>query len=551
MTKRTVDNPTIIQISESEMAALLARLEGCSLSDTDKALLSDVLRSHSWLYRTLESTKLTIRKFKAMLFGRTEKDKSTSKKNNDSTSGADRGASSDSEPESANDPNPDLPGGDSDADSSTPKGHGRYGVSDYGNREQVPINHSTFKPGDPCPENLCNGRLYLFRPGSFIRVMGQSMAKVTEYVVQKLRCSTCMTIVTAPMPDHVPREKYDEHFKSLLVLNRFFLSVPYYRQADFQEMFGFPLPESTQWELIESVAGVAIPVFKQLEYLTAQAELMYGDDTQFKILSLIEANKKGFAERTGMFTTCLLAVTDVQIVLFYAGRKHMGENLSDLLRLRQPGLKPLIQMCDALSSNITDSDQVIICHCLAHARRKFYEIKDSFPSECKVLLDGFAAIYHQDKLTKEKRLLPQARLEHHQKYNQPILDQMHTYMNNLIAKRQVEPNSALGKAIAYNLKHWTQLTRFTQLSGSPLDNNFCEQALKLPIRNRKNSLFYRNEYSAKMSSILMSVIYTCKLNNINPLDYLNTLQYHKAEVSMNPAAWLPWNYHDVALKKAA
>jgi len=78
--------------------------------------------------------------------------------------------------------------------------------------------------------------------------------------------------------------------------------------------------------------------------------------------------------------------------------------------------------------------------------------------------------------------------------------------------------------------------------GAPLDNNIAERALKLCIRQRKNSLFYATEHSAYIASVLTSVIATCVQAGVNALDYLVGLQEHRQEVFANPGAWLPWNY---------
>ena len=78
------------------------------------------------------------------------------------------------------------------------------------------------------------------------------------------------------------------------------------------------------------------------------------------------------------------------------------------------------------------------------------------------------------------------------------------------------------------------------MPGAPLDNNLAERALKLLIRQRKNSLFYKNEPSAYLASILTSLIATCLYAGVNAVEYLVALQEHRHEVFAAPAAWLPW-----------
>ena len=107
------------------------------------------------------------------------------------------------------------------------------------------------------------------------------------------------------------------------------------------------------------------------------------------------------------------------------------------------------------------------------------------------------------------------------------------YLEEQIRERLVEPNGSLGKGFQYLLNHWETLTQFLRVPGAPLDNNTVERALKLMIRQRRNSLFYASTHSA---------IATCARAGINALAYLVALQEHRSELFRNPSAWLPWNY---------
>jgi hypothetical protein len=122
------------------------------------------------------------------------------------------------------------------------------------------------------------------------------------------------------------------------------------------------------------------------------------------------------------------------------------------------------------------------------------------------------------------------------------MQRLKEWLEQQTEERRVEPTSSLGKAISYMLSHWETLTRFLTTPGAPLENNVAERALKLAIRQRKNSLFYASEHSAYIASILTSVIATCVQAGVNALDYLVAVQEHRQEVFANPSAWLPWNY---------
>jgi transposase len=122
------------------------------------------------------------------------------------------------------------------------------------------------------------------------------------------------------------------------------------------------------------------------------------------------------------------------------------------------------------------------------------------------------------------------------------MDQLHAWLTAQFTEKKVEPNSGLGMAMRYLLKHWRRLTLFLREAGAPLDNNVCERALKKAILHRKNSLFYKTQNGARVGDMFMSLIHTCELCGVNPFDYLTQLQCHVLELARNPSPWMPWNY---------
>ena len=120
----------------------------------------------------------------------------------------------------------------------------------------------------------------------------------------------------------------------------------------------------------------------------------------------------------------------------------------------------------------------------------------------------------------------------------------HDWLTRQLDEKRTEPNSALGGAITYMLKHWDRLTFFLHRVGAPLDKNLCERALKKAILYRKNALFYKTQNGARVGDLFMRLIYTCQLNRANPFDYLTQLQRHADRLAACPQLWMPWNYRD-------
>jgi transposase len=159
-----------------------------------------------------------------------------------------------------------------------------------------------------------------------------------------------------------------------------------------------------------------------------------------------------------------------------------------------------------------------------------------------VVIEALKQVFDHDEEARLQQLNSTERLAYHQHASGPIMAALKCWLTKQFEDRTVEPNSSLGKAMAYLLGHWPTLTRFLEVAEAPIDNNTVERALKLAIRQRKNSLFYATEHSAYVASMLTSLVATCIHAGSNALEYLVALQEHRAAVFRDPAAWLPWTY---------
>jgi transposase len=223
-----------------------------------------------------------------------------------------------------------------------------------------------------------------------------------------------------------------------------------------------------------------------------------------------------------------------------SGRQHAGENLGELLEWRPAEQDPPWQVGDALAANGSHSSPVITVKCLAHARRQFTDIEERFPEECGPVREAFATVYHYDSQT--TGMTAEQRRAHPQLHSAPVLDRLYHWIQTQFEQRRVEPNSALGKALAYLQRHWEGLTPFLRLGNAPLDTNAVERALKRIVLHRKNALFFRTEQGAAVGDLLMSVIETCRANGIRAADYRVQVMKNARAARDNPAQWLPWTY---------
>ncbi len=532
--------PEIIEVNSQQMEELLERAASNTLREEDTELMRQIFDSYTQFFQIVGDKNTTIARLRKLLFGSSsEKTDQVVGQTNDTT-----------DPEMSDDRAEVDDNATGHEDS--PPGHGRYGADDYSGADQVTVPHSTLAAGDACPQ-CQRGTLYDKTPSVLVRFVGQAPLQATVYRMQRLRCHLCGKVFTASAPPSVGQQKYDHTVASMIGLLKYGSGLPFNRMERLQGNCEIPLAASTQWEIVDAASWLLVTAHQELIRQAAQGEVIYNDDTTVKILELMgqRAQKSPPVDdphdpdRTGLFTSGVVATRDgVRIALFFSGRQHAGENLTDVLQHRATQLEPPIHMCDGLARNLPQELETILANCLAHGRRNFVELYDRFSDECQYVIEAFKVIYHNDKMAREEGMSAEERLSYHQSHSKPAMDDLKVWLERQFDERRVEPNSALGEAINYLLKRWNSLTLFLRKAGAPLDNNLCERALKKAILHRKNSMFFKTRNGARVADIYMSLIYTCELNGVNAFDYLNQLQLCASDVAEHPDHWMPWNYQD-------
>src|SRR5271165_2999712 len=377
-----------------------------------------------------------------------------------------------------------------------PPGHGRNGAEAFGGARKVDIKHQKLTHGDRCPE-CGKGNVYGQKePKVLVRIVGQAPLAATVYALERLRCGACGQVFTAQEPEGVGPDKYDETAAAMIAQLKYGAGTPFYRLEQLEGQLGIPLSATTQWEIVEEAAQVIKPARDELIQQSAQG--------------------------TGVFTSGIVSVGEGwKIALYFTGSRHAGENIAEVLKQRRAELPSPIQMCDALSRNVPKlpaGAEIVLANCLAHGRRQFVEVAENFPNECRYVLEMLGQVYGHDAEARECGLTPDERLRLHQERSRPVMDRLHAWLETQMAERKTEPNSGLGQAISYLLRHWQPLTLFLRKAGAPLDNNLVERALKRAVLHRKNALFYRTLNGAQVGDLFMSLIHTCQLCGVNSFD---------------------------------
>jgi hypothetical protein len=446
-----------------------------------------------------------------------------------------------------------LGGEDGPAKDAQPKekgprpGHGRNGAAAHTGATTVPVPHETLFPKAICPE--CHkGKVYEKDPSPLVRIVAMPPIQATVYQLQQLRCNLCDAWFVAEPPEGVGEDKYDESVPAMIGILKYGTGMPFNRIEKLQKQMGVPLPAGTQFDLVNDAAIRLWPIYDEFIRRAAGSEVLTYDDTFARILDKVERPKGQDPKRTGLKTTGVVAeIGQHKIGLFLTGPRHAGENVGDILKKRAADLPPLKTMADGIACNnlkVPPGVQLLPANCLTHGRRKFVDVFENFPDQCRHVIEQIGLVYHHDKQASDQKLSPEERLRFHQQKSGPILEALKKWMAAQIAEKKTEPNSGLGTAIAYFDKRWEKLTLFLRHAGAPLDSNIVERALKKAILHRNNALFFKTQNGADVGDFYMSAIHTCELNQVNAFDYLHQLLQNVAAVRANPGDWMPWNFRD-------
>lgn len=544
----------ITEVDAAAIAALIARAEK-QLEANDHALLKGICESFVQLQKLVRQKGTTIARLRRLV-GITSSEKSA-----DVLKGNDVGEAVGEASNTASGDDDDAADADGqDKPEKKKKGHGRISAAAYPGAEHIPVAHETLCPKDCCPA-CAKGTLYRMKePVQFVRIIGQAPLCAVCFDLEQLRCSACGKVFTARAPPQAQGKKFSDTAASMLALLRYGIGLPLNRLGCLQSWLQIPVPTSTQWDVAHERVEDVGPVHAELLRLAAQGSVVHNDDTFVRILQfmgkrraeLLRQGKLEHQERTGLFTTAIVAVNEQRpIAAFFSGRKHAGENLTMLFAQREAERSPPLLMSDALERNLPKHVKVDWANCLAHGRRGVVDEIENFPAECEHIIKELAIVFAVDARAKRERLSASDRLRLHQEDSRPVMDRLEAWLGALDAQKRIEPNSGMGVAINYLLKRWERFCRFLEVPGAPLDNNIAERALKMAIRHTNASLFYKTLRGAAVGDIYMTLIHTAVLHSENPFHYLTALFAHAPDVASKPAAWLPWNYrHTIATRDA-
>ena len=419
-----------------------------------------------------------------------------------------------------------------------PREHGgKYGFDDYPNSPTTIHDVEGVKLCSACKK----GKYYYGEDKKILEFIGNPILQVVRHIKKTLRCNGCGNEISS----NKKIIKWTDEAKSSIAIFKLY-GTPLYRIARLQKLFGIPVAPNTLWEKYkETHEDSAKFVVSELYRIAPEGELLSTDDTGMRILEVMQNNKNLPKKEQRACHTTVMCIKhgEHKIIIYVSANKYCKENWKPLLEKRTSNEK-LIIVSDASSQSLPagkDLEKAIPAGCLGnHGHRKFKDLTNHYPEICEYFLNLIFEIYENDRACKNYNA--EERLAYHQEKSQPHIDALYNKITELFVNKIVEPNSDLGIAMNYWVRHKKELTAFLKVAGCPLDNNWAEFELRIIALYRKTSMFFKTLDSAEINSNMFSLIATCEANNINSFDYLNWIQKNWKDVKENPAKYLPWNF---------
>jgi len=295
---------------------------------------------------------------------------------------------------------------------------------------------------------------------------------------------------------HIVIDKYTDH-------------LPVYRQIQRFEREGIKLSSSTLTDWISGTCSLLEPLYEELKRQVLYQGYLQVDETPIKVL---DKDKKGKTHR-GYHWVYHAPIQ--RLVLFDyregRGREGPGECLKDFQGyLQTDGY--------AVYEDYQNKEGIMLFHCMAHARRKFDEAKENDRERAEYALTEFQKLYAIERIAREDSLSYDQRHQLRQEKSLPALAGMKTWM--LESYKAVLPKSPIGQALHYSLERWDKLTIYTTDGKLEIDNNLVENAIRPVAIGRKNYLFAGSHNGARRAAMLYSFLGTCKINGVNPFEWL-------------------------------
>jgi transposase len=336
---------------------------------------------------------------------------------------------------------------------------------------------------------------------------------VNRYVRPKYVSEHTETIMIAPMVERpLPKAIAGAGLLTQIVIDKYVDHLPLYRQQERFKREGIHIPYSTITDWVSNTCRLIKPLYEALRKEVITSDYLHADESPIKVL---DRDKKGETHR-GYFWVYHNSIERMVLFDYQQGRGREGPAgmLKDFKgHLQTDGY--------AVYDFFKEKEDITLMHCMAHARRMFYEALANDKMRSEYALSQIQLLYAIEHKAKEQSLSAEQLSRLRQSESLPILQSLGKWMTEEYIK--VLPKSPIGKALGYSIERWQQLMIYATNGKLNIDNNPVENSIRPIAIGRKNYLFAGSHEAAQRSAMLYSLLGTCRLHNVNPFIWLKNI----------------------------
>jgi transposase len=356
--------------------------------------------------------------------------------------------------------------------------------------------------------------------GCQLKRIGQDVSERLDYtpgvftvechIRGKWACSKCETLIQAPVPAQI----IDKGIPTAGLLAQVLVAkysdhLPLYRQEAIFARSGYAIPRSTLGAWVGACGVQLQPLADALKDAMLQHAVLHADETPVAMLK--PGNKK--THRAYLWAYAPGAFEDLKAVVYDFCESRAGEHCRSFLG----DWKGFLVCDDFAGYKAGFINGILEAGCMAHARRKFFDLHTSNKSQIAEQALGYISqLYDVEREVKD--LNADERRQIRQAKSKPLVGAFHQWM--MLQRTRITDGSATAKALDYSLKRWDALTRFLDDGQLPIDNNWIENQIRPIAIGRNNWLFAGSLRAGQRAAAVMSLIQSAKLNGHDPYAYL-------------------------------
>lgn len=378
-----------------------------------------------------------------------------------------------------------------------------------------------------CPS--CGGKLYAngdkCERSERIAVTERVYTVVTEER-QVYGCGGCGHSETALAPPQlVPGGRYDSSVAINVAVDKYVDHMPLNRQVRAMRRAGLRTTRQAMWDQLEALAKLCEPSYQaQHDWMLSDHELLHADETSWRMMLDGGSTRWwmwGLAAKDGFF--CMTAPSRDSNAARLLLRNYSGGLVSDAYAVYKS-----LAAKGAQASLEVDGEQqwhprFKMYVCWSHARRPFEQAAKS-DAQAHVILDLIAKLYAIEARAKQQAQGdPERRRELTEALRASESAAIVAEIDSWRRKQRALPGTKMAQGLGFLENQWPELKAFLDNADAPLDNNLIERQVRTPVLGRKNHLGSHSPNGARVSAIFYTLLGSCRLVGVSPVQYLKTL----------------------------